>query len=59
MSVLKSIKNLQEYGDNSQNEYMDEAFLDIVQQKQRLNKDLTQEECRFLEQKHKSVVINS
>lgn len=53
MSILNSIKNLQEYGNNPKNGYMDNMFLDIVQQKKRLGKFLSQEEQRFLEQKNK------
>ena len=53
MSISNSIKNLQEYGNNPKNGYMDNMFLDIVQQKKRLGKSLSQEEQKFLEQKHK------
>lgn len=53
MSILNSIKNLQEYGNNPKNGYMDNVFLDIVQQKKRLGKFLSQEEQKFLEQKNK------
>lgn len=53
MSVSDSIQNLQEYGNNPKNGYMDNVFLDIVQQKKRLGKFLSQEEQRFLEQKNK------
>lgn len=53
MSILNSIKNLQEYGNNPKNGYMDNMFLDIVQQKKRLSKSLSQEEKKFLEQKNK------
>ena len=53
MSILNSIKNLQEYGNNPKNSYMDNVFLDIIQQKKRLGKSLSQEEQNFLEQKNK------
>lgn len=53
MSISDSIQNLQEYGNNPENGYMDNVFLDIVQQKKRLGKFLSQEEQRFLEQKNK------
>ena len=53
LSILNSIKNLQEYGNNPKNGYMDNMFLDIVQQKKRLSKSLSQEEKKFLEQKNK------
>ena len=53
MSILNSIKNLQEYGNNPKNGYMDNVFLDIIQQKKRLGKSLSQEEKNFLEQKTK------
>lgn len=53
MSISNSIKNLQEYGNNPKNGYMDNMFLDIVQQKKRLSKFLSQEEKKFLEQKNK------
>ncbi len=53
MSISNSIKNLQEYGNNPKNGYMDNMFLDIVQQKKRLSKSLSQEEKKFLEQKNK------
>jgi hypothetical protein len=55
MSILNSIKNLQEYGNNPQNGYMDNVFLDIIQQKKRLGKSLSQEEQSFLEQKTKTL----
>ena len=45
------MQNLQEYGRNPNNGYMDDIFLDLVKQKQRLGKPLTQEEQEFLEQK--------
>ena len=53
MSILNSIKNLQEYGNNPKNGYMDNVFLDIVQRKKRLGKSLSLEEQKFLEQKNK------
>ena len=53
MSILNSIKNFQEYGDNPKNGYMNDVFLDLVKQKQRLGKGLTEEEQAFLEQKNK------
>lgn len=53
MSILNSIRNFQEYGNNPKNGYMDNVFLDIVQQKKRLSKSLSQEEKKFLEQKNK------
>ena len=53
MSILNSIRNFQEYGNNPKNGYMDNVFLDIVQQKKRLGKSLSQEEQKFLEQKNK------
>ena len=53
MSISNSIKNLQEYGNNPKNGYMDNMFLDIVQQKKRLGKSLSHEEQKFLEQKNK------
>ena len=49
MSISDSIKNFQEYGNNPKNGYMDDAFLDIVKQRQRLGKALTQEEQAFLD----------
>ena len=49
MSILNSIKNLQEYGNNPKNGYMDNIFLDFVKQKQRLGKALTKEEQEFLD----------
>ncbi|WP_156915589.1 MULTISPECIES: hypothetical protein [Psychrobacter] len=49
MSILNSIKNLQEYGNNPKNGYMDNIFLDLVKQKQRLGKALTKEEQEFLD----------
>ena len=48
MSILNSIRNLQDYADNPKNGYMDNVFLDIVQQKKRLGKPLNQEERKFL-----------
>ena len=53
MSISDSIRNFQEYGNNPKNGYMDNVFLDIVQQKKRLSKSLSQEEKKFLEQKNK------
>lgn len=53
MSILNSIRNFQEYGNNPKNGYMDNVFLDIVQQKKRLGKSLSHEEQKFLEQKNK------
>lgn len=49
MSILDSIQNFQEYGNNPKKGYMDNVFLDIVQQKKRLGKLLTQEERDFLD----------
>lgn len=49
MSILDSIKNFQEYGNDPKNGYMDDVFLDLVKQKQRLGKALTQEEQAFLD----------
>ena len=49
MSILDSIQNFQEYGNNPKKGYMDNVFLDIVQQKKRLDKPLTQEEQEFLD----------
>lgn len=49
MSILDSIQKFQEYGNNPKNSYMDNIFLDIVQQKKRLGKLLTQEEQEFLD----------
>lgn len=49
MSILDSIQKFQEYGNNPKNSYMDNIFLDIVQQKKRLGKLLTQEERDFLD----------
>jgi len=49
MSILNSIKNFQEYGDNPKNGYMNDVFLDLVKQKQRLGKGLTEEEQAFLD----------
>lgn len=49
MSILNSIRNFQEYGNNPKNGYMDNVFLDIVKQKQRLGKALTEEEQAFLD----------
>lgn len=53
MSISDSIKNFQEYGNNPENGYMNDIFLDLVKQKQRLGKALTEEEQAFLEQKNK------
>ena len=55
MSILNSIKNLQEYGSNPKNGYMNNVFLDIIQQKKRLGKSLNQEERNFLEQKTRTL----
>ena len=55
MSILISIKNLQEYGNNPKNGYMNNVFLDIIQQKKRLGKSLNQEERNFLEQKTRTL----
>lgn len=49
MFISDSIQNFQEYGDNPKNGYMDNVFLDLVKQKQRLGKVLTQEEQEFLD----------
>ena len=49
MSISDSIQNLQEYGNNPENGYMDDIFLDLVKQKQRLGKALTEEEQDFLD----------
>lgn len=49
MSILDSVKKLQEYGNNPKNGYMDNVFLDIIQQKQRLGKSLSQKEQDFLD----------
>ena len=49
MSILDSIQKFQEYGNNPKKGYMDNIFLDIVQQKKRLGKLLTQEEREFLD----------
>jgi len=49
MSISDSIQNLQEYGNNPENGYMDDVFLDLVKQKQRLGKALTEEEQEFLD----------
>lgn len=49
MSILDSIQNFQEYGNNSKKGYMDNVFLDIIQQKKRLGTPLTQEEQEFLD----------
>ena len=49
MSISDSIKNFQDYGDNPNNGYMDDVFLDLIKQKQRLGKALTQEEQEFLD----------
>lgn len=49
MSISDSIKNFQEYGNDPKNGYMDDTFLDIVKQKQRLGKALTQEDQAFLD----------
>ncbi|MGP5176470.1 hypothetical protein [Psychrobacter immobilis] len=49
MSISDSIQNLQEYGNNPENGYMDNVFLDLVKQKQRLGKALTEEEQEFLD----------
>ncbi|MGE6343370.1 hypothetical protein [Psychrobacter sp. NPDC078929] len=49
MSISDSIQNLQEYGNNPENGYMDDIFLDLVKQKQRLGKALTEEEQEFLD----------
>lgn len=43
------MKKFQEYGRNPDNGYMDDVFLDIVKQKQRLGKALTEEEQEFLD----------
>ena len=49
MSILNSIRNFQEYGNNPKNGYMNDIFLDLVKQKQRLGKALTEEEQAFLD----------
>ena len=49
MSISDSIRNFQEYGNNPKNGYMNDIFLDLVKQKQRLGKALTQEEQAFLD----------
>lgn len=49
MSISDSIQNFQEYGDNSKNGYMNDVFLDLIRQKQRLGKPLNQEEQEFLD----------
>ena len=49
MSILDSIQNLQEYGNNPENGYMDDILLDLVKQKQRLGKALTEEEQEVLD----------
>ena len=49
MSISDSIKNFQDYGNDPKNGYMDDVFLDLVQQKQRLSKALTQEDQEFLD----------
>ena len=49
MFISDSIQNFQEYGDNPKNGYMDNVFLDLIKQKQRLGKALTQEEQEFLD----------
>ena len=49
MSISDSIKNFQDYGDNPENGYMDDVFLDLIKQKQRLGKALTQEDQEFLD----------
>ena len=49
MSISDSIKNFQEYGNNPKNGYMNDIFLDLVKQKQRLGKALTEEEQAFLD----------
>ena len=49
MSISDSIQNLQEYGNNPENGYMDDIFLDLVKQKQRLGKALTEEEQEVLD----------
>lgn len=49
MSISDSIKNFQGYGNDPKNGYMDSSFLDLVKQKQRLGKALTQEEQAFLD----------
>lgn len=48
MSISDSIQNLQEYGNNPENGYMNDVFLDLIKQKQRLGKALTEEEQEFL-----------
>ena len=49
MSISDSIKNFQEYGNDPKNGYMDDVFLDLIKQKQRLGKALTQEDQAFLD----------
>lgn len=49
MSISDSIKNFQEYGNDPKNGYMNDVFLGVVKQKQRLGKTLTQEEQAFLD----------
>ena len=49
MSILNSIRNLQEYGDDPKKGYMDDVFLNLIKQKQRLGKALTQEDQAFLD----------
>ncbi|MBH0007686.1 hypothetical protein [Psychrobacter sp. SWN149] len=51
MSISNSIKNFQEYGNNPKNGYMDDVFLDLVKQRQRLGEPLTKEQKEFLKQK--------
>ena len=49
MSILNSIRNLQEYGDDPKKGYRDDVFLNLIKQKQRLGKALTEEEQEFLD----------
>ena len=49
MPASDFFKKMEEYARNPNNGYMDDIFLDLVKQKQRLGKALTEEEQAFLD----------
>ena len=59
MSISDSIQNLQKYGNNPENGYMDDVFLDLIKQKQRLGKALTEEEQEFLDSHRNNDVLTN
>lgn len=42
-------KEMQEYGRNPDNGYMDDVYLKLIKEKQKIGKPLTQEEQEFLD----------